>query len=122
MKYKWKYVTVNYKFNKGKNMTADEKRDTIAQEYINRLEKLYNKAIFQQPTFWGTKPPLLNLATQIAAELRRAKASLVTAKEQRELVESNKQMTGLGAAAVAEQENMIENIGYEGSHSVNGDD
>ena len=73
-------------------MTADEKRDDIAQCYIGSLEFLYHKAIYPQKCGFFTKPPLLNLATQIAAELRRAKASLVTAKEQRELAKADPQM------------------------------
>lgn len=73
------------RFKKGKDMTADEKRDVIAQEYIHRLEYLYSQST-------KGKKPLLNLATQICAELRRAKASFVTAVEQRALVEKGAQM------------------------------
>lgn len=73
-------------------MTADEKRDSIARQYITRLEGLYQKALNPKPGRWTTTQPLLNLATQIAAELRRAKASLVTAKEQRKLIAEEAQM------------------------------
>ena len=68
-----------------KDLTADQERDFIAQEYINRLEMIYMEA-------FAPRRKLLNLATQIAAELRRAKASFVTTVEQRKLIEEGAQM------------------------------
>jgi hypothetical protein len=77
------HKTYKYEIESGRiimpKKTPDELRDQIANQYINRLEYLYAEC---------TKPKkkLLNLAYGICTEIRRAKASLVTNTEQRELV------------------------------------